>query len=68
MAPIIVIGMLVLFVVIVAVVVANRVDNAAQVRELDYRTHAAQRQVHQIGERTRAAIRAEALRRRQQGE
>jgi hypothetical protein len=62
----IIIAVIVLMIVI-GTIMASRGGNAAQVRQLNRRTWEAQRQIHDIGQRTRAAIQAEAIRRRQQG-
>ena len=43
------------------------IEEASERRELAWRTYQAHRQIREIGERTRAAIRAEAARRKQQG-
>lgn len=61
---------MIVFVVVVATVIACTQDSGAQAqaRQLDQRVHAAERQIHEIGERTRASIIAEARRRQQQGE
>jgi hypothetical protein len=68
-----VIGAVIIVVLLVALVVALALacaqDSAAQAhaRQLDRRVRSAEQQIHEIGQRTRAAIIAEA-RRRQQGE
>ncbi len=65
----VVIGAALLFVIIVAIVIARVRDSAAQThaRQLDQRVRSAERQIHEIGQRTRAAIIEEARRRQQQG-
>jgi hypothetical protein len=59
----------IVFVIAVAALVACGQDTAAQAqaRQLDRRVHSAEQQIHVIGQRTRAAIIAEARRRQQQG-
>jgi hypothetical protein len=63
-----IIAMIVLSIFICAIAITDPGENAGQMRQLNRSQWEAQRQIREIGERTRAAIRAEALRRRQQGE
>ena len=66
---VIIIASMVVFIIVVAVAIASVRGSAAraQERQLDRRVRSAEQQIHEIGQRTRAAIIAEA-RRRQQGE
>ena len=67
MIGIIIIGA-VLFIIVVAIAIASLRDTAGQThaRQLDQRVRSAERQIHDIGQRTRAAIIQEAERRQQQ--
>ncbi len=69
MIGVIIIATIVL-VVVVATVIACIWDSGAQAqaRQLDHRVQSAEQQIHEIGQRTRAAIIEEARRRQQQGE
>jgi hypothetical protein len=60
----------ILFVIVVVIALAGMGGGAAQAdaRQLDRRVQSAERQIHEIGQRTREAIIAEARRRQRQGE
>lgn len=64
----VIIVVVIALVVIVGAIIASSGGSGADLRELDRRKWEAQRQVRDIGQRTREAIRAEALRRKQRGE
>jgi hypothetical protein len=66
----VIIALMLLVVIVAAAVIASaleRADVEARARQLDRRVHSAEHQIHEIGQRTREAIIAEAKRRQQHG-